>query len=191
VIAELSLVGIEGGNEERLAGITERKTLTFYDHLAFSHNVEKDIGRFLVKKVDVIDVKNTTVSFGEEAGREDCLAGLEGLLKIGRTDEAILHYVEGHLNKGSGDNLRLTFREGKTAIFKFGLGEVVESELALRIDVERRILDDLDGRKELVEGASHDRLGCTLAAGDDYTPHAVVDGRKEERLLDIVLSDDH
>ncbi len=191
MITKLSLIGIEGGNEEGLAGVTEGETLTLDEDLTLGHNVKKDVGSLLVKEVDIIDVEDATMGLGKKTGRKHSLSGLDGLFKIGRTDETILHDVERDLHEGCVDDLGLTLAKGNAAVGKVGLGEIIEAKLAFGIDVEGRVLDDLNGREELVQSTGHNGLGRTLAAGYYHTAHAIVDGRKEQGLLDIILSDNH
>jgi len=191
MITELSLIGVEGSNEEGLAGVTEGKTLTLDKDLTLGHNVKKDVGSFLIKEVDIIDVEDAAMSLGKKTGRKHSLSGLDGLLEIGRTDETILHNVERDLDEWCGDDLGLTLFEGWTAAGKVGLGEVIKAKLAFGIDVEGRVLEDLNGREELVQGTGHDGLGRTLATGNYHTAHAIVDGRKEQGLLDTILPYNH
>jgi len=191
MITKLSLIGIEGGNEEGLARVTEGETLTLDEDLTLGHNVEKDVGSLFVKEVDIIDVEDATMGLGKKTGRKHSLSGLDGLFKIGRTDETILHDVERDLHEGCVDDLGLTLAKRKAAVVKVSLGEIIKAKLAFGIDVEGRVLDDLNGREELVQSTGHNGLGRALATGYYHTTHAIVDGRKEQGLLDAILSDDH
>ena len=191
MITKLSLIGIEGSNEEGLAGVTKGKALTLDKNLALGDNIEKDVGSLLIEEVDIINVEDTTMGLGKKTGRKHGLSSLDGLLEIGRTDETILHNVKRNLDEGCVNDFGLTLTEGNAAVGKVGLGEVIKAKRALGIDVEGRVLKDLDGREELVQSTGHDGLGRALSTGNYHTAHTIVDGRKEQGLLDIVLSNDH
>ena len=65
VIAQLSLVGVECGDEQRHAGVGQRDPLTLDDDLALGHDAEEDVGGLLVEEVDVVDVQYAPVCLGE------------------------------------------------------------------------------------------------------------------------------
>ena len=68
VVAEFALVGVEDGDEEEATGVAEGYSFTFYHDESVVDDVEEDIGGFFVQEVDVVDVEDSAVGFGEESG---------------------------------------------------------------------------------------------------------------------------
>ena len=145
VIAQLALVGVERRDQEGTAGVGEGYALALHDDLSLGNDVQQYVGGLLVQEVDVVDVQDAAMGLGEQARAEHRPAVLDALLEVGRSYEAVLHDVQGHLHERRGYDLRLPLCERHAAAVQLRLKEVVDPELALRVDVELTPPENLDG----------------------------------------------
>ena len=181
--AQVAFLGIHGADEDEFGGVADGDTLAF--HVVASHGggVEEDIDQMVVEEVNLVDIEDSPVGGGDQAGLETLGAGLDGGLDIQGTDQAVLGGADGKVNDAD-------LMVGGLGHSGLSVTVLAEALAEVRWAAIGATLDHGNLGKEGGEGADGGGLGGAFFTSDKDAADLRVDGIEQEGPFHGLLPDD-
>src|SRR5690606_39388629 len=105
--AEFALLGVHRADEHEPCGVFDREAVTFDTHAAGGRGVQQQVDEVVRQQVDLVDVEQTAVGSGQQAGLELHDALTEGLVQLQRAGDPVVAGTGGEFDKpyGTGDDV--------------------------------------------------------------------------------------
>ena len=163
--AELTLVGVHGADEQEAGGMGHRDALPL-DHVhAERRRVEEHVAKVVVEQVYLVDVEDSPVRLGEQAGLERHHALSERAGDVHGAGDPVLGRVERQVDDAHSAPMGAEPLAPRDPL-------AARVARVCRVARERTVGDDLDLRQELGEPADGGRLAGAARALDENAPTA-------------------
>ena len=180
---EVAFLGVHGADQHELGVVADGDALAFHVVAAHGGGVQQHVHQVVVEQVDLVDVQDAAVSRGDEAGLEVLLAGLDGLLDVQGTHQAVFGCSHGKVDDADLASGRIAGPSGLLAPLAHVLGRA--GWAAVGTPRHHRNLGQQ--RSQRAHGGA---LGRALFPPHQHTADAGVDGIEQQRPLHRRLADD-
>mmetsp|Transcript_9345 Transcript_9345/g.25267 ORF Transcript_9345/g.25267 Transcript_9345/m.25267 type:complete len:654 (+) Transcript_9345:467-2428(+) len=186
MLPQRPLLRVVRRQKQRATRVRDGDTLALHDVHPVRKDGEQQVGNAVVQKVDLVNVQDASVGLGQEPRLENRLPFLHGGFNIDRPHETILRHAQRNLDERRVPDLDRHLVHGGEL-----LGQAILPLVRIRrIRIANAPLNDLDGGEQGVHPSGHDRLGGSPPSRDGDPAELVINGPQQQRLLDVIHSDD-
>ena len=104
VIANVALLRVVGGDQQRPAGVAEAETFPFHPIFAAADGRQHQVDDAVVEQIELVDVEHAAVGIGEQPGLEHRTATGQGGCNIHSAHQAVFGDAKGDLHEGGGNH---------------------------------------------------------------------------------------
>ena len=187
MIADVALLRVVGGNQQRPTGVAEAEAFALNAVLAAANRGQHQIDDAVVQQVQLIDIEHAAVGVRQKPGLEHGAAAGQRGGHIHGAHQAVLGDAEGDLHEGGWN-----YRRGRIAGDPV-TGGVVPLLRVLRVEVAAHAaldIQNVDRREQGVQAPCQHRLAGATATCDHHATQAGIHrGQQQSQLQRAVASD--